>query len=158
MGYRGSHQPDTTDDSPRFHELDKAMPNFYQRPHDYVWHLDDEDHSITKHLHPDQLGGATQAVQQALRARGNPDARVMLYRAVPKGVTEINSGDWVTTSHHYARQHAALDDDPRNDMDVLAKQVRANEITFGGNDAYEFGYVGSTVNGRRLPRSRRQSR
>lgn len=156
--YRMSHQPDTSEESPRFHELDKAMPGFYEHPHHYVWDLGTDDPSITRHLHPDQLGGAIQAVRQAMRSRGNPDARVMVYRAVPKGVTEINTGDWVTTSHHYAREHAALDNDPRNDMDVLARQVRAHEISFGGNDAYEFGYVGSTVDGRRMPRSRRHSR
>lgn len=134
------------------------MPDFYNRPHDYLWDLDTDDSSIARLLQPGQLGGAIQAVSQAMRARGNPDARVMIYRAVPRGVTEINSGDWVTTSHHYAREHASHDDDPLNDKDVLAKQVRAHEITFGGNDAYEFGYVGSTVKGHRLPRTRRHSR
>jgi len=28
-------------------------------------------------------------------AAGNPDAEVTIYRAVPKGVTDINEGDWV---------------------------------------------------------------
>lgn len=155
--YRMSHQPDTSDDSPRFHELDKAMPDFYDTPHHYVWDLDTDDRSITRHLQDYQFGGKGQAISQAMRARGNPDARVMVYRAVPRGVTEINDGDWVTTSHHYAREHAA-GETPDDDMDVLQKQVRAHQITFGGNDAYEFGYTGPTVKGYRLGRGRRSGR
>ena len=133
------------------------MPDFYSHPDHYVWDLDTDDRSITRHLRSDQFGGKGQAIRQAMQARGNPDARVMLYRAVPKGITEINTGDWVTTSHHYAREHAA-EENPDDDLDVIQKQVRAHEISFGGNDAYEFGYVGPPVIGVRLgPRTRRRS-
>lgn len=131
------------------------MPGFYDTPHHYVWDLDTDDKSITRHLRPEQFGGKGQAISQAIRARGNPDARVMIYRAVPKGITEINTGDWVTTAHHYAREHAA-EEDPENDYDVIQKQVRAHQISFGGNDAYEFGYVGPSVQGIRLGRGRRR--
>lgn len=41
----------------------------------------------------------------ALKAKGKPDADIEIYRAVPKGVKEINSGDWVTTSPAYAKWH-----------------------------------------------------
>ncbi len=39
----------------------------------------------------------------ALKARNKPDAMIDIYRAVPKGVKEISSGDWVTTSPTYAK-------------------------------------------------------
>jgi hypothetical protein len=142
--YRGSHQPDTAEDAVRFHELDKAMPDFYDRPHDYIWDLGEPEHLS------DQFKGHHQAIRQALNARGNPDARVSLFRAVPKGVKEINTGDWVSTSKQYAREHAAISEDPSEDMDVLLIQTKAHNITFGGNDAFEFGYVGPTKHGKRL--------
>lgn len=134
--YRGSHQPETDDDSVRFHELDKAMPDFYAKPEDYVWDLGEPEHLSL------QFKGHHQAIRQAMRARGNPEARVKLFRAVPRGVTEINTGDWVTTSEQYAREHAMVSEDPSEDMDVLYFFTPAKNVTFGGNDAFEFGYVG----------------
>ena len=38
-------------------------------------------------------------------AKGKPNKKVKVYRAVPKGVTEINSGDWLTLSKEYAKMH-----------------------------------------------------
>ncbi len=134
--YRGSHQPDTAEDAIRFHELDKAMPDFYNRPHDYAGDLGEPEHLS------DQFKGHHQAISQALRAKGNPDAQVLLFRAVPKGVREVNTGDWVTTSRQYAREHAAVGEDPSDDMDVIHFEAKAQDVTFGGNDAFEFGYIG----------------
>jgi len=149
--YRMSHQPDTDEDAIRFHELDRAMPDFYKRPGDYVWDLGEPEHLS------DQFKGHHQAISQAMRARGNPDARVLLFRAVPKGVRDINTGDWVTTSRQYAREHAMLSDDPSEDMDILSIQARAKDVTFGGNDAFEFGYVGPAQENLN-PLSRRRKR
>lgn len=146
--YRGSHQPDTDADAVRFHELDRAMPDFYKRPHDYIWDMGEPEHLSL------QFKGHHQAIRQAMNARGNPEARVVIYRAVPPGVTRINTGDWVTTSEAYARGHAILNDNPYDDMDVLRKQVRAKHITFGGNDGYEFGYVGEPLDAVRMRRLR----
>lgn len=128
--YRGHHQPDTSEDEIRFHELDKGMPEFYKRPSDYLWDVD-------THY------GKVEAKQSALRARGNPEADVRIYRAVPHGVTTINPGDWVTTSHQYAKQHGMHESDPEQDMPVISAITKAKHITFGGNDAYEFGYAGT---------------
>ena len=144
--YRMSHQPDTAEDAIRFHELDRAMPDFYDQPDEYVWDLGKPEHMSL------QFRGHTQAIRQAMRARGNPFARVKVFRAVPKGVTSINQGDWVTTSEQYARGHAMQSDDPTEDMDVLSMNARAKDITFGGNDAFEFGYVGRNRRGRLLRR------
>lgn len=148
--YRMSHQPDTGDDAPRFHELDKAMPDFYSRPNDYVWELGEPEHLS------DQFAGHHQAIRKAMSARGNPEAIVGLYRAVPKGVRDINTGDWVTTSRQYAREHAAISENPDEDMDVLGFNARAKHITFGGNDAFEFGYVGPSKSGYLVKKPRKR--
>ena len=73
----------------------------------------------------------------ALKARGKPDAPIDIYRAVPKGVKDINHGDWVTTSNHYAKWHGenVLD----GDYDILKKTVPAKTLSTEGYP-YEFGY------------------
>ena len=43
-------------------------------------------------------------------AKGKPNKKVKVYRAVPKGGTEINSGDWVTLSKEYAKMHGEKED------------------------------------------------
>jgi hypothetical protein len=73
----------------------------------------------------------------AFRAKGNPDKLVEVYRAVPKGVKEINQGDWVTTSKTYARMHGenALDEG----YEIVSKKVKASTLSSEGYP-YEFGY------------------
>jgi hypothetical protein len=73
----------------------------------------------------------------AYRVKGKPDAEVTVYRAAPKGVKEINSGDWVTTSKTYADMHGqnTLDDG----YEILSKKVKAKTLSSEGYP-YEFGY------------------
>lgn len=73
----------------------------------------------------------------ALKAKGNPEAEVTVYRAVPKGVKEINSGDWVTTSKKYAENHGqnAIE----GEFEILTKKVPAKKLSSEGYP-YEFGY------------------
>lgn len=73
----------------------------------------------------------------AYKSKGNPDRLVEVYRAVPKGVKEINQGDWVTTSKSYAKMHGenALNDD----YDIVSKKVKASTLSSEGYP-YEFGY------------------
>jgi hypothetical protein len=73
----------------------------------------------------------------AFRAKGNPDKLVEVYRAVPKGVKEINQGDWVTTSKTYAKMHGenALDEG----YEIVSKKVKASTLSSEGYP-YEFGY------------------
>lgn len=85
------------------------------------------------------------------RVRGQADARVLVYRAVPAGVTSFNAGDWVTIHLGYARQHAARSDDPAQDWPVIAVEVRADEVRSGGSDIVEWGYFGPTVQGVVVP-------
>ncbi len=73
----------------------------------------------------------------ALKARGKPEAEIEVYRAVPKGVKDINNGDWVTTSKDYAKWHGenVLD----GDFEIIKKSVKAKTLSTEGYP-YEFGY------------------
>lgn len=129
--YRGSHQPNVEEEEVRFHELDRAMPKFYENPHHYIHDYDRSD-----------FYGAKEAKRSAIGARGNPEADVRIYRAVPSGVETINPGDWVTTSRKYAEHHAQSNIPEDKKGIVLSSITKARNITFGGHDAYEFGYAG----------------
>jgi len=85
----------------------------------------------------------TRKVQQMYqRTQGNPDAPVDVYRALPHGKTNFNTGDWVTPSLEYARQHAQHPDDPSQDMPVIKSTVPASHLWHNGDSYYEMGYHG----------------
>jgi hypothetical protein len=73
----------------------------------------------------------------AYRAKSNPDAEVTVWRAVPKGVKDINSGDWVTTSKTYAKNHG--ENTLNGEYDLISSKVKAKTLTSEGYP-YEFGY------------------
>lgn len=70
--------------------------------------------------------------------RNRPEAEVNIYRAVPNDskITEINSGDWVTTNLQYAHDHGERFDSHK----ILSKRVKAKELFTDGNSFHEFGY------------------
>lgn len=70
-------------------------------------------------------------------AKGNPDKLVEVYRAVPKGVKNINNGDWVTTSKTYANNHG--ENALNGDYEIVTKKVKASTLSSEGYP-YEFGY------------------
>tara|TARA_R110000868_G_scaffold31877_3_gene116508 strand:+ start:2104 stop:3924 length:1821 start_codon:yes stop_codon:yes gene_type:complete len=84
----------------------------------------------------DTMDKETMRLLQSLR--GNPDADVTIYRAVPKGVDDLNSGDWVTVNKQYARDHgeSALG----GDFEIIEKKVKAKDIFTNGDSIHEFGY------------------
>ena len=130
QSYRMSHQPDVESDSVRFYELDRAMPDLYSQPKNYI--MSDAD----------DYYGSREAISSAKKARGNPNAEIKIYRAVPKGVKAINPKDWVTTSKKYAMHHARSNSEYGKLMVVIEATAKAKDISFGGNDGFEFGYVG----------------
>jgi len=73
----------------------------------------------------------------ALKARGKPDAEIEIFRAVPKGVNDINSGDWVSTSKAYAKQHG--ESTLNGEYNIVSKKVKANTLSTEGYP-YEYGY------------------
>jgi hypothetical protein len=82
----------------------------------------------------------TEAFNLAKRVRGNPDAEVTMYRAVPKNadISAINAGDWVTLSKDYAKGHgeSALG----NDYKILSQKVKAKDLWTNADSIQEFGY------------------
>jgi hypothetical protein len=83
-----------------------------------------------------------ETMAQLRKARGNPDAEITIYRGVPKGVNQINDGDWVSLSKNYAINHSQMFDDST----ILSKKVRAAEVRWALDDLMEFGYFPSGVN------------
>jgi len=56
---------------------------------------------------------------------------------VPKGVKDINDGDWVSTSKAYAKQHG--ESTLNGEYDILTKKVKAKTLSTEGYP-YEYGY------------------
>lgn len=77
------------------------------------------------------------AILQSLK--GKPDAEVTVYRAVPKGVKEINSGDWVSINKDYAKEHGERILD--GNYDIIEKKLKASQIFTDGNSMHEQGVV-----------------
>jgi len=81
-----------------------------------------------------------EAFALAHRVRGNPEAEVTMYRAVPKdeSITNINPGDWVTLSKDYAKTHgeAVLE----NNYNILSQKVKAKDLWTNADSIHEFGY------------------
>jgi GNAT superfamily N-acetyltransferase len=77
----------------------------------------------------------------AYRAKNKPDAEITIWRAVPKGVKDINSGDWVTTSQTYAKNHG--ENTLNGEYDLISSKVKANTLSSEGYP-YEFGYNAPT--------------
>lgn len=70
--------------------------------------------------------------------KGKPDADISIYRAVPKGVKEINEGDWVTVNKNYAKEHGSRHIE--GGYEVIEKKVKASEVATDGNSIHEYGY------------------
>jgi 2'-5' RNA ligase/phage-related protein len=87
------------------------------------------------------------------RAKGNPEAPVTIYRAVPHGITSIRTGDWVSTAAEHARNEAIEggktdhdgEDNPDYDWPVLKATVPAKHVHTDGNDINEWGYNGPHI-------------
>lgn len=74
------------------------------------------------------------------KIRGNPDAEITIYRAVPKSVKgdTINAGDWVAITKDYAELHGQ--GPLRGDYKILSKKVKAKDIWTSGDSFEEWGY------------------
>jgi hypothetical protein len=129
--YGSSHQP--PDDGAPLHDLIGQFPDdVYDRPDLY-----------------DHTGGTSLADRDSARAirryRGKPNDSVTIYRAVPPGVTEIETGNWVTLSEQYALDHSYQFGDDVGHWPILSASVPAHTIRNGGNDIVEWGYWGPPI-------------
>ena len=88
--------------------------------------------------------GAPRLDQEALKVfskvKGNPNAEVTIYRAIPKGekASKINAGDWVTVSKEYAMEHGegALG----GKYKIISQKVPASHVTTNADSILEQGY------------------
>jgi hypothetical protein len=124
--YRGSHvAPNYKTYGAPFYALDEMIPkDVYSQQGKRLYGIGDATIDHEWYL-------------PALKAKGKPDALVEVYRSVPKGVKDINSGDWVTTSKKYAQNHgeSALN----GEYEIISKKVKANTLSSEGYP-YELGY------------------
>ena len=127
VSYRGDHVAPTAEYGAPLHNLTEMIPEDVYGP-------------AGKRLYG--IGNDavdTEAFEVLNAVRGNPDAEVRMYRAVPSDAPdEIADGDWVTTSRGYAEMHGqnALD----GDYKVLEESTPARRLQSEGYP-YEFGYM-----------------
>lgn len=69
--------------------------------------------------------------------KGNPDAEITIYRAVPNNVNEINSGDWVSINKEYAKKHG--ENHIGKGFKVLELRVKASQVFTNGDSLHEQG-------------------
>jgi hypothetical protein len=81
-----------------------------------------------------------EAFALAQRVRGNPNAEITMYRAVPKdeNITNINAGDWVSLSKDYAKTHG--ESVLQGDYKILSQKVKAKDLWTNADSIHEFGY------------------
>ena len=138
--YHGQHAAPGPDSGVPIHNLSGVYPDDFYGPNGFRYYADhgqprDRD-SYMKHV----------------RARGNPDHIMSVYRAIPKDVYQkamrqnsetplalmIKKGDWVTPSKEYAKEHGegALN----GKYKVVARRVRAKDVYTNGDSIHEWGY------------------
>lgn len=127
--YRDQHTAPGHDDSP-MHDLTSAG----------TFPADIYSHKAVR-FYGHHGGGAmdTSAVKTIHSARGNPDAKIKIYRAVPNHAGDkINAGDWVSTTPEYAHLHGVGRLGEGN-YKVLSHEVPAKHL-FNHGDIHEWGY------------------
>jgi 8-oxo-dGTP pyrophosphatase MutT (NUDIX family) len=129
--YRMEHRPPDIDFGSPHHDVGAdVMPGLYSHPADY-------DHSKEPSF--------WESFHHVQRTRDKPEAKVRIYRALPAEHAHqgFRTGDWVTTSKEYARQHGTHGSDPQRDWPVISTMVPAKHLQTDGNDLREWGYTGS---------------
>ncbi len=126
-GYRMAHRaPDGTYDEGSIDKMDTVYPKDIYSANGARYYGQDDFES-------------RKIIQLFRSLRGKPEAELTIYRAVPKGVSEvINPGDWVTPSKQYAELHANYFDE--TGAVILEKKVKAKEVYSEGNSIFEFGW------------------
>lgn len=85
------------------------------------------------------LAGEPESLDIMRQVVGKPNSEVTIYRAVPKGVKEINAGDWVALSKDYAKSHGG-DWVDGGQFDIISKKVKAKTLNTDGDALTEWGY------------------
>lgn len=131
VAYRGSHKAPTPEFAAPLFDLTKGG-EFYP----------ESVYSIkAAQLYPTGFAKADKEAYQIARAiRGNPEAEVSIYRAVPndENIKSINPGDWTTLSKDYAKTHG--ESVLRGNYKIISKKVKAKELYTDAESIHELGY------------------
>ena len=153
--YRMQHQPRGRewDDSIQLDDLTKDISGNQAGYPDYFYSQDGKRiFAQGPRFADDEYGIANeQSYNAIIKARNNPEAEIIIYRAVPKGIDRINDGDFVTLSPKYAELHASSGfvADPLGVAPgqvggdagvVITKKVKVKDVIWDANDVNEFGY------------------
>jgi hypothetical protein len=97
--------------------------------------------------HPERYTGSRNRVRgfwpSILKAQGNPNAPITIYRALPSTAPAVfENGDWVTLSPGYARRH--IESNVPGGQ-IISAIVPAHTVVFAGDDLMEWGYWGPAV-------------
>lgn len=123
--YKGEHEaPDKSNGSP-MHNVSGIYPeDFYDNDGLRQYAYDDYDKEVYY------------IVKKVYK---RPNTTLYVYRAIPKGLkTTINTGDWVTPSLQYAKDHGR--DNLNNSYKIIKKKVHARDLFTDGNSLSEWGY------------------
>ncbi len=128
IGFRGVHKaPDGTHGEASLDAINRTYPDDIYSPDGARFYGDGISARRDAAMH-----------RMIVAAKGNPAAKVTVYRSVPKGQAgEILPGDWVTPSREYAADHGARF---AGGMTILKREVRAGDLFTEGNSIYEFGW------------------
>jgi hypothetical protein len=127
--YRGTHTaPTRNGDNAPIYDLTQIYPDDIYTPKAAIYYGDEAGS-----LHDQQV------IRLFMTLRGDPEAKVKIYRAVPNNESMvINTGDWVTISKKYAKRHG--ESTLRGDYKVEELTVPAKTLYTDANSLYEFGY------------------
>jgi hypothetical protein len=124
----GFHQAPGPESGAPMNDMTKMYPeDVYDRAHQVQYYGSGHGKALDK-----------AAFEVVNKVRGNPNAEVTIYRAVPADVKDIQPGDWVTQSKGYAEIHAASEGE--GDWRVIAKKVRAGDLYTEANSIHEWGW------------------
>ena len=127
--YKASHRPPNMENGAPLHDVTKGgeiYPADIYSPKGLQYYGTGQDRADRESLNVIK------------NTKNKPDATVTMYRAVPKdsSINTINTGDWVTLSKTYAKEHgeSALD----NNYKIISKQVKANQLFTNGDSINEY--------------------
>ena len=124
--YRVSHQPSKGPSGDEIGTTDDFPKDILQHPEWYTGYPKE-----AKKFWPKIVAGS-----------GNPDAKITIYRAMPKDAgSTIENGNWVTPSKAYAEYHA----EGEEGWHIVAVEVPLRDINWAGDDLMEWGYWGSST-------------
>jgi hypothetical protein len=127
--YQASHRPMTVEQGAApLHDLSKAFDeNIYNK--NALSYYGTGDTALDK-----------EALGVFNRVRGNPNAMVDVYRAVPKDAKQegLNPGDWVTVSKKYAEIHG--EGPLEGNYKIIKEKVPASSLTTNSDSILEQGY------------------